>query len=66
MDVCIVQPVGHLKAEVISPILANLYLHYVLDEWYDQVVKSHLRGGTFIIRYADDFVIGFTNEDDAR
>ncbi len=66
-DGCLHRPTsGTPQGGVISPILANLYLHYVLDEWYDQVVKSHLRGGTFIIRYADDFVIGFTNEDDAR
>jgi len=51
---------------VISPLLANLYLHYVLDEWVEQEVKPRLRGRVFLIRYADDFVLGFTCEADAR
>jgi hypothetical protein len=47
-------------------LLANIYLHYVLDEWFEQEVKPRLRGRAFLIRYADDFVIGFTDEADAR
>ena len=39
-----------------SPILANIYLHYVLDEWFDKVVKQHIVGFCEIVRYADDFV----------
>ena len=39
---------------MISPILANVYLHYVLDEWFAQEVQPRLRGRTFLIRYADD------------
>ena len=51
---------------VISPVLSNIFLHYVLDEWMEQVVKPRLRGKAFLIRYADDFVMGFTHEQDAR
>jgi len=51
---------------VISPILANVYLHYVLDQWFHEVVQPRLRGRAFLIRFADDFVIGFTDESDAR
>jgi retron-type reverse transcriptase len=51
---------------VISPLLANVYLHYVLDEWFAREVQPRLKGRAFPIRYADDFVIGFTREEDAR
>jgi RNA-directed DNA polymerase len=51
---------------VISPLLANVYLHYVLDVWFEQEVKPRLKGRAFLIRYADDFVIGFACEEDAR
>jgi retron-type reverse transcriptase len=47
-------------------IRANLFLHYVLDEWFQQEVLPRLRGHAHLIRYADDFVIVFTREDDAR
>lgn len=57
---------GTPQGGVISPLLANVYLHYVLDEWFFQEVKPRLRGRAFLIRYADDFVIGFTDEADAR
>jgi RNA-directed DNA polymerase len=61
---------GHRRAAlvdgVISPLLANIYLHYVLDEWIEQEVKPRLRGDVFLIRYADDFVLGFRCEADAR
>ncbi|TMQ33072.1 MAG: RNA-directed DNA polymerase [Planctomycetota bacterium] len=51
---------------VISPLLANVYLHCVLDVWFEREVKPRLRGRAFLIRYADDFVIGFACEKDAR
>ena len=51
---------------MISPLLANVYLHYVLDEWFEREVKPRLQGRAFLIRYADDFVIGFAHEADAR
>src|SRR5262245_13506833 len=57
---------GTPQGGVISPLLANVYLHYVLDEWFEQEVKPRLRGRAFLIRYADDFVIGFTDAADAQ
>jgi RNA-directed DNA polymerase len=57
---------GTPQGGVISPLLANIYLHYVLDVWFEREVKPRLQGRAFLIRYADDFVIGFANEADAR
>ena len=57
---------GTPQGGVISPLLANVFLHYVLDEWFEEVVRPRLRGGAFVIRYADDFVIGVAREDDAK
>jgi hypothetical protein len=50
----------------VSPILANVFLHYVLDEWYEQEVKPRLKGRSFLLRFADDFVIGCALESDAQ
>lgn len=49
---------GTPQGGVISPILSNIFLHYVLDEWFMQVVQPRLEGRGFIIRWADDFIIG--------
>jgi RNA-directed DNA polymerase len=57
---------GTPQGGVVSPLLANVYLHYVLDVWFEREVKPRLKGRAFLIRYADDFVIGFAREDDAR
>jgi len=57
---------GTPQGGVISPLLANVYLHYVLDDWFEQVVKPCLKGRAFLVRYADDFVMGFSCEEDAR
>jgi RNA-directed DNA polymerase len=57
---------GSPQGGVISPLLANVYLHYVLDTWFRQEVQPRLRGSAHLIRYADDFVILFTHEEDAR
>ncbi len=57
---------GSPQGGVVSPILANVFLHYVLDTWFVRDVQPRMRGRTFLIRYADDFVMGFTREDDAR
>ncbi len=57
---------GTPQGGVISPLLANIYLHYVLDVWFEREVKPLLRGRAFLIRYADDIVIGFAHEADAR
>jgi retron-type reverse transcriptase len=57
---------GTPQGGVISPLLANIYLHYVLDEWFEDEVQPCLHGRAFLIRYADDFLMGFTCEEDAR
>ncbi len=57
---------GTAQGSVLSPLLGNVYLHYVLDLWFEQEVKPRLRGRATLIRYADDFVVGFEYEDDAR
>lgn len=56
---------GSPQGGVISPLLANIYLHYVLDQWFEETVKSQLRGSAKLIRFADDFVIVFSNREDA-
>lgn len=57
---------GTPQGGVISPLLANIYLHYVLDVWFEREVKPRLHGRAFLVRYADDFVMGFACEEDAR
>jgi len=57
---------GTPQGGVISPLLANIFLHHVLDEWFEKVVKPRMRGRVFLIRFADDFVIGCELEYDAR
>ena len=51
---------------VISPLLANIYLHEVLDQWFEQDVKPRLKGTSFMVRYADDAVLGFERQEDAE
>ena len=57
---------GTPQGGVISPLLANIYLHTVLDEWFAKDVLPRLKGHAWLVRYADDFVMGFACEDDAR
>jgi hypothetical protein len=57
---------GTVQGSVLSPLLGNVYLHYVLDLWFETEVKPRLRGQATLIRYCDDFIIGFEREDDAR
>ena len=57
---------GTPRGGVVSPILSNVYLHEVLDEWFEHEVKPRLRGRVFEVRYADDAVLVFEHEDDAR
>ena len=57
---------GTPQGGVISPLLANVYLHEVLDTWFESEVRPRLQGHAFLIRYADDAVIAFSSEDDAR
>ena len=56
---------GTPQGGLISPILANVYLHYVLDNWFN-VTKKSFKGEMYLIRYADDFVVMFQYEDEAR
>jgi group II intron reverse transcriptase/maturase len=57
---------GTPQGGIISPLLANIYLHYVLDLWVSSWRKKHAHGEVYIVRYADDFVMGFQREQDAR
>ena len=57
---------GTPQGGVISPLLANIYLHYVLDDWFVAAVKPQCRGAAHLVRYADDFVATFELEVDAR
>jgi group II intron reverse transcriptase/maturase len=57
---------GSPQGSVISPLLANVYLHEVMDTWFAEVVTSHCKGKVVLYRYADDFVIGCETEYDAR
>jgi group II intron reverse transcriptase/maturase len=63
----IVEPeLGTAQGSVLSALLGNVYLHYVLDRWFETEVKPRLQGKAPLIRYCDDFIIGFEREDDAR
>jgi len=57
---------GATQGSVLSPLLGNVYLHYVLDVWFERAIKPRLRGRAFLVRYADDFVIGLERRDDAE
>lgn len=57
---------GSPQGGIVSPILANIYMHHVLVKWFEETVKSHIRGKAYLCVYADDFVCAFENEVDAR
>jgi len=57
---------GTPQGGVVSPALSNVFLHYVLDLWFEQEAKPRLRERAFLVRYADDFVIGFRDQRDAQ
>ena len=57
---------GTPQGGLISPVLANVYLHYVLDLWFDKAIRPKLRGEAYYVRYADDFLILFQYENEAR
>ena len=57
---------GTPQGGIISPLLSNIYLHYVLDEWFTETIQPLLKGKSFVVRYADDFVMGFEYADDAK
>jgi RNA-directed DNA polymerase len=57
---------GTPQGGVVSPVLANIYLHYALDLWFDRKIKPHCNGDAMIIRFADDFVCAFQSRSDAE
>ena len=57
---------GTPPGAVLSPVLANIYLHYILDLWFEKVVKVQLKGFAQLVRYADDFVVCFQSEREAK
>jgi hypothetical protein len=58
--------VGTPQGGVISPVLSNVFWHYVLDEWFAEQVQPRLRNGSVLVRYCDDFVMLFASKDDAE
>lgn len=57
---------GTPQGGVISPLLSNVYLHEVLDCWFMEEVKPRMKGKTFLVRFADDFIVGFEKKEDAE
>jgi len=57
---------GTAQGASVSPLLSNVYLHYVFDLWADQWRRRHARGGVILVRFADDYVAGFEHRDDAE
>jgi RNA-directed DNA polymerase len=60
------QELGTPQGAPISPILANIFLHEVLDEWFQAAVQPRMKGNCFLVRYADDFVMGFSLKGEAE
>ena len=58
--------VGAAQGSALSPMLGNIYLHHVLDVWFDREVRPQLRGKACLARYADDLAIGFERREDAE
>jgi group II intron reverse transcriptase/maturase len=61
----LVSETGTGQGQVVSPLLANIYLHDVLDEWFETVVKPRLKGAAYEVRFADDFILCFQYREDA-
>jgi RNA-directed DNA polymerase len=57
---------GTIQGSVLSPLLGNIYLHYVLDVWFEREVSPRMKGKALLVRYADDFVIGLEHKEDAE
>jgi group II intron reverse transcriptase/maturase len=63
----VINPVtGTPQGGIVSPVLANVYLHYILDQWFEQEIKPKCRGQVMINRYADDFICAFEDKEDAQ
>lgn len=66
-DGCVTHPEsGSPQGGVVSPLISNVYLHEVLDVWFDKEVMPRLNGRAFLVRFADDALMGFEKEEDAR
>ena len=57
---------GTPQGGVVSPLLSNIFLHEVFDQWFAEVVQERMEGRVFAVRFADDLVIGFTSRKDAE
>ena len=66
MGSCAMRPKAPRKAGVISPCLSNIFLHHVLDEWFENEVKPRLKGKSTLVRFADDAVLAFADFQDAK
>jgi RNA-directed DNA polymerase len=64
--VIITPETGTVQGSTLSPLLANVYLHYALDLWFELEIKSQLKGKALLVRYCDDFVMGFELQEDAQ
>lgn len=62
---CIHQKQEPLNGGLVSPVLANVYLHYVLDDWFEKIIRPKCNSAT-LIRYCDDFIVGFASKSDAE
>lgn len=63
----VINPItGVPQGGIISPVVSNVYLHYALDLWFEEVVKKHLKAKAFLCRFADDFVCAFEDKEDAQ
>jgi RNA-directed DNA polymerase len=58
--------VGCPQGSILSPVLANIYLHHVVDEWFEEIKVRHFRGRAELVRFADDMVFSFEDQSDAR
>jgi group II intron reverse transcriptase/maturase len=64
--VVITPETGTVQGSTLSPLLANVYLHHILDLWFELEIRPQLAGKAILVRYCDDFVIGFEVQEDAR